>query len=80
MKRALLILSLALMTTTLTSPIWVRWTTIIPRTRIHGRVTGNFADTPWAGAVVYFGRERASLNADGKFAFDLRPGVYVLRV
>jgi hypothetical protein len=80
MKQALLILSLVLMTATLTSPIWVRWTTIIPRTRIAGRVTGNFAEPPWIGAVVYFGREQSSLNADGKFAFDVRPGVYVLRV
>jgi hypothetical protein len=80
MKRALLILSLALMAATLTAPIWVRWNTIIPRTRIDGRVTGNFENPPWVGAVVYFGRERSSLKADGKFAFDVRPGVYVLIV
>lgn len=80
MKRALLILSLLLMTASLTAPFWARWTTSIPRERIYGRVTGEFADQPWVGAVVYLGDERLSLKADGKFAFDMPAGVYVLKV
>jgi hypothetical protein len=80
MKRALLSLSLVLMTASLTAPFWARWATSIPRKRIDGRVTGNFADPPWVGAVVYVGDERSSLKADGKFAFKVPSGVYVLRV
>jgi hypothetical protein len=80
MKRALLILSLVLMTASLTAPFWFRWTTGIPRKRIEGRVTGDFADQPWVGAAVYVADKRSSLKADGKFAFDVPPGVYVVRV
>jgi hypothetical protein len=79
MKRALLILSLVLMTASLTAPFWFRWTRG-PRQRIEGRLTGDFADQPWVGAVVYVGDERSSLKADGKFAFDVPAGVYLVRV
>jgi hypothetical protein len=80
MKRALLILSLVLMTASLTAPFWHRWASGIPRMRIDGRVTGDFADHPWAGAVVYVGDERSTLKADGKFGFEVDPGVYLVRV
>jgi len=81
MKPKLLILSMVLMTASLTAPFWSRWVVgISPRERLYGRVTGEFADPPWVGAVVYVGRERSTLKADGKFEFALPPGVYVLRV
>jgi hypothetical protein len=80
MKRALLILSLVLMTASLTAPFWHRWASGIPRKRIDGRVTGDFAEPPWAGAVVYVGDQRSTLKADGKFAFEVDPGVYLVRV
>jgi hypothetical protein len=80
MKRALLILSLILMTVSLTAPFWFRWATGPPRKRISGRVTGNFVDQPWVGAVVFVGDERANLKADGKFSFDVEPGIYLVRV
>jgi hypothetical protein len=80
MKRALLVLSLLLMTASLTAPFWIRWTSRSPVKRIAGRVTGEFADHPWTGAVVYLGEERSNLKADGKFSFDVPPGIHVLKV
>ena len=83
MKRALLILSMILMATALTAPFWVQWSTHFPRSPrrlVTGRVGGEFADSPWVGAVVYFGTQRSTLKADGKFRFAVLPGVHVLRV
>lgn len=81
MKREMLILSLVLMTASLTAPFWARWVMGIPkRERLYGRVAGDFADPPWVGAAVYAGDERSTLKADGRFEFNVAPGVYVLRV
>lgn len=78
MKRVLLILSLVLMAVSLASPFWVGWNT--NRQRVSGRVSGDFEDYPWAGTVVYLGDQRADLKADGQFAFDVSPGIYLIRV
>jgi hypothetical protein len=43
-------------------------------------VTGDFADQPWVGAVVYVGDERSVLQAGGRFSFRVLPGDYVVRV
>lgn len=80
MKRELLVLSLVLMIASLTAPFWARWVTSVPhRERVYGRVTGEFADPPWVGAIVYVGGERSTLKADGKFEFAVTPGIHVLR-
>jgi hypothetical protein len=68
------------MTISLTAPFWRHWITSIPRKRIDGRISGEFADPPWVGAVVYAGDQRFSLKADGKFRFDVPSGIYVLKV
>src|SRR5262245_42861111 len=81
MKRALLILSLVLMSVSLTAPFWTRWLLNIPqREWVRGIVTGEFPDQPWAGAAVYVGDERSILKADGKFEFALFPGAYIVKV
>jgi len=85
MRVFLLTVALMLMTAALTSPFWVRRSAPrlepgVKRTVVTGRIKGDFADHPWAGTVVYFGTESATLTEDGTFRFVMLPGIHVLKV
>jgi len=86
MRRFLLIIALALMGVSATSPLWVGWTRRgdavrrYQRVMVSGRVVGEFSESPWEGTVVSLGTETKPLAADGTFSFAALPGVHILRV
>lgn len=84
MKRVLLVAALLLMAASLLAPLWLRSSrhppAVLQRRLVAGRLTGNYSDPPWVGAVVSFGNEQAVLAADGSFSFSKFPGTYVLTV
>ena len=85
MRLFLLTVALMLMAAALTSPFWVRRSAPVldagvKRSVVTGRIKGDFADSPWAGTVVFFGSEKATLTKDGTFRFAVFPGTHILRV
>jgi hypothetical protein len=84
MRVTFLVVALILIAASVLAFVWVGPTTspgvLSHRVLVSGRVTGDFADHPWAGTVIRLGSEESILTEDGRFRFAVLPGTHILTV